>query len=221
MAQETFDVGIVSTGPLMRCLLVALLSILPGFMVPLCAAEVWYFPMKNGRPGACVLRNEKTIDELWDKLEKETCASWSIPKDMSMLPGVVLQSAKINKEYSLYRSREACEYERERWELVLSGDPKKIEDYKRTQTKEMTLEALVPKTVANKQEWLDGFAGCTDARIQAGFVTKGKVDETISFCDCVATDVAQISPGVTEVELNAKIPFIVQKCLPDRLKSNP
>jgi hypothetical protein len=205
----------------MRCLLVTLLSILPGFMTPLCAAEIWYFPMQNGRPRPCVLRSEKTIDELWDKLEKETSASWSIPKDMSMLPGLVLQSAKANREYSLYRSREACEYERTRWELFLSGDPKLIEEYKRTQTPDKTRAALAPKSVRNKQEWLDGFAGCTDARLQAGFVTKGKVDETISFCDCLATDVAQMLPAITEVELNAKIPFIVQKCLPDRLKSNP
>lgn len=207
--------------PVMRFLLVAFLSISPDFIGPLYAAEIWYVPMQGRDTRACILRSEDSIDELWDKLERETSTSWSIPTDMSMLPGIVLQSAKLNKEYSLYRSREACEYERARMELFASGDPKMIEEYKRTQTKEKTLAALAPKNVENKQEWLDGFAGCTDAILRAGNVTKGKVDDTISFCDCVATDVAQMSSNVTETELNAKIPLIWQKCLPERSKSNP
>jgi hypothetical protein len=195
---------------------------------PLHAAEIWYFPMYRGRPKPCALRTEQSIDELWVKLEKETDATWSIPKDMSMLPGVVLQSAKLNKEYSLYRSREACEYERARMELILSGDPKLIEEYKRSQTPEKTRAALAPKSILNKQEWLDGFAGCTDARLAAGNVIKGKVNATIAFCECVATNVAEIIPSTNDAELNAtnkaelnaKFPLIMEKCLADSVKSN-
>jgi hypothetical protein len=188
---------------------------------PMHAAEIWHFPMDRGRPKPCVLRTEQSIDELWDNLEKETDATWSIPKDMSMLPGVVLQSAKLNKQYSLYRSREACEYERARMELILSGDPKLIEEYKRSQTPEKTRAALAPKSILNKQEWLNGFAGCTEARLAAGYVIKGKVNATIAFCECVATNLAEIIPSSNKPEpkatikakLNAKIPLIIEKCL--------
>jgi hypothetical protein len=207
--------------PITRFLLVAGLSMSPDFTSPLYAAEIWYFPVQGRDTRACILRSEDSIDELWDKLERETSASWTIPRDMSMLPGIVLQSAQLNKEYILYRSREACEYERVHMELFTSGDPKMMEEYRRTQTKEKTLAALAPINVENKQEWLDGFAGCTDAVLRAGNVTKGKVDDTISFCDCVATDGAKMTSGMTEAELNARTPLIVQKCLPERLKSNP
>jgi hypothetical protein len=208
-------------GPFTRFLLAAFLSMSPDFIAPLCAAEIWYFPMQGRDTRACILRSEDSIDEVWDKLERETSTSWSIPIDMSMLPGIVLQSTQLNKEYTLYRSREACEYERATMEIFTSGDPKMIKEYKRTQTKEKTLAALAPKNVEKKQEWLNGFAGCTDAALRAGNVTKGKVDDTISFCSCVAMDLAQMSSNMTEAELDAKNPLIVQKCLPKRWKSNP
>jgi hypothetical protein len=204
-----------------RFLLVAFLSMSPDFMAPLYAAEIWYFPMQGRNTRPCILRSEDSIDELWDKLERETSTSWSIPTDMNMFQSIVLQSTKLNKEYSLYRSREACEYERTGMEVLTSGDPKMIKEYKRTHTKEKVLAILTPTNLENKQEWLNGFAGCTDSALRAGYVTKGKVDETISFCDCVATHMAQMSSNDTETELNAKSPLIVQKCLPKRSKSNP
>ena len=219
--KETSRLRRQAKAPITCFLLMAFLSTFPYFIAPLYAAELWYFPMQGRDTRACTLKSEDSIDELWSKLERETSTSWNIPTDMSMLPGIVLQSKKLNKEYSLYRSREACEYERARMELFISSDLKKIEEYKRTQTKEKTLAALAPKNVENKQEWLNGFAGCTDAILRAGNVIKGKVDDTVSFCDCVATDVAQITSHMTEKELNARIPLISQKCLAGRTSLTP
>jgi hypothetical protein len=88
-----------------RFLLVAFLSMSPDFMAPLYAAEIWYFPMQGRNTRPCILRSEDSIDELWDKLERETSTSWSIPTDMNMFQSIVLQSTKLNKEYSLAKSR--------------------------------------------------------------------------------------------------------------------
>ena len=179
------------------------------------AGEVWFYRLHSGHTIPCTLRAEKTIDELWNKLELDTSAIWEVPKDMRMIPGVVLESKSLGREYSFYRSREACEYERAQMEVVLSRDPRRIEDYKQKQTADKILSALTPNSVVNKQNWLDAFAGCTDSRLKAGMVIKGQVEATLSFCECIATMMAKINPNSSETELQSRIPAFLKQCLPE------
>jgi hypothetical protein len=177
------------------------------------AAEVWFYQMKGKLPMPCEQRPEKDMDEVWLTLERTTGATWDLPRDMSMLPGIVLQSKALNREYSFYQTRQACEYERTLMEPALSGDQKRIDAYKKSRTPEMSLAAIAPPEVANKQDWVNAFAGCTDGRLKSAPVLKGELATTIAFCDCIARPVAEAGPNPTEDILKARMPSIIEECV--------
>ncbi|MBV1775375.1 hypothetical protein KSF73_06565 [Burkholderiaceae bacterium DAT-1] len=168
-------------------------------------AEVWAYSVTGKQVSNCERRTEKTIDEVWDNLERATGLEFDISRDIRVIPGYIMQNRAKGIEFTFYPSQHSCAFERAGIELMLSGDIVGLKMLRDRLGQAEKRAAMSPADIdqKDKQVWINFFAGCTDSVLKSQTVLKGGLQRMVDFCDCVARK--EIGSPSDKRELNDQI----------------